>query len=155
MVQSSNIKIVCTNRKASHNYFLEERFEAGMILQGTEVKSLRAGHVNLSDSYALVKSDGGVYLLNCHINPYEQGGYANHEPTRTRKLLLHKQEISKLFSKVETRGYSLIPTKIYFLRGKAKVELALAKGKKRGDKRETIKRREQEREAARAVRSRK
>lgn len=150
---TENIKIVCTNKKASQNYFLEERFEAGLVLLGTEVKSLRTGHANLNDSYALVKEDA-VYLLNCHISPYEAGNRFNHEPTRTRKLLLHKQEISKLWGKTQTKGYSLIPTKIYFLRGRAKVEVALAKGKKKGDKRETIKRRELDREAARAMRSR-
>lgn len=151
--ESKHIKIVCTNRKASFNYFLEDRFEAGMVLQGSEVKSLRAGQANLNDSYALVKQDG-IYLLNCHISPYEGGGHWNHEPTRTRKLLLHKSEIDKLMSKVLAKGYSLIPLKIYFSKGKAKVELALAKGKKKGDKRETIKRREQDRETARAIRSR-
>ena len=150
---TENIKIVCTNKKASQNYFLEERFEAGLVLVGTEVKSLRAGHANLNDSYALVKEEA-VYLLNCHISPYEAGNRFNHEPTRTRKLLLHTQEISKLWGKTQTKGYSLIPTKIYFLRGRAKVEIALAKGKQKGDKRETIKRRELDREAARAMRSR-
>ena len=122
-----------------------------MALKGTEVKSLRDGHANLKDSFALVKPDG-VYLLNCHIPPYKSGNQFNHEPTRTRKLLLHKHEIEKLFGKTETKGYLLIPTKIYFLKGIAKIELALAKGKKKYDKREVIRRREQEREAARAIR---
>lgn len=147
---TENIKIVCTNKKASYNYILEERFEAGMVLTGTEVKSLRAGHANLNDSYALVKPDG-VYLLNCHISPYDAGNVYNHEPTRTRKLLFHKQEISKFISKTEAKGYALIPTRIYFSKGLAKVEVALAKGKKKFDKRETLKRREQEREATRAM----
>jgi len=151
---TENIKIVCTNKKASHNYFLEEKFEAGLVLLGTEVKSLREGQVNLNDSYALVKADA-VYLLNCHVSPYKAGNQFNHEPTRTRKLLLHKSEIDKLWSKTQTKGYSLIPTKIYFLRGRAKVELALAKGKKKGDKRETIKKREQDRETQRAIKVRK
>ena len=151
---TENIKIVCTNKKASHNYFLEEKFEAGLVLLGTEVKSLREGQVNLNDSYALVKADA-VYLLNCHVSPYKAGNQFNHEPTRTRKLLLHKSEIDKLWSKTQTKGYSLIPTKIYFLRGSAKVELALAKGKKKGDKRETIKKREQDRETQRAIKVRK
>ena len=150
---TENIKIVCTNKKASQNYFLEERFEAGLILVGTEVKSLRTGHANLNDSYVLVKTDA-AYLLNCHISPYEAGNQFNHEPMRTRKLLLHQEEISKLWGKTQTKGYSLIPTKIYFLRGKAKVEIALAKGKKKGDKRETIRRRELDRETARAMKSR-
>ena len=149
---TENIKIVCTNKKASH--FLEEKFEAGLVLLGTEVKSLREGQVNLNDSYALVKADA-VYLLNCHVSPYKAGNQFNHEPTRTRKLLLHKSEIDKLWSKTQTKGYSLIPTKIYFLRGRAKVELALAKGKKKGDKRETIKKREQDRETQRAIKVRK
>ncbi len=150
---TENIKIVCTNKKAGQNYFLEERFEAGLVLVGTEVKSLRGGHANLNDSYALVKEDA-AYLLNCHISPYEAGNRFNHEPTRTRKLLLHKQEISKLWGKTQTKGYALIPTKIYFLRGRAKVEIALAKGKTKGDKRETIRRRELDREAAKAMKIR-
>lgn len=147
---SDGIKIISTNRKAQANYFLEERVEAGMVLTGTEVKSLRAGHVNLSDSYAVVKGDA-VYLLNCHISAYEKGGVYNHDPIRTRKLLLHKSEIQKLWGKTETKGFTLVPTKIYFSKGRAKVEIALAKGKKSFDKRETIKRREQDREARRAV----
>lgn len=150
---TEHIKIICTNKKASHNYFLEERFEAGLVLTGTEVKSLRNGHANLNDSHAIVKTNE-AFLLNCHISPYEAGNRFNHEPTRTRKLLLHKSEISKLFLKTESKGYSLIPTKLYFSKGKAKVELALAKGKKKFDKRETLKRRELDREAARAIRSR-
>ncbi len=149
---TENVKIVCTNKKASFNYFLEERFEAGIVLTGTEVKSLRLGQANLSDSYVIVKLDGAV-LLNCHISPYSAGHQFNHEPTRTRKLLLHRSELHKLFGRTETKGYSLIPTKIYFLRGKAKVEIALAKGKKKGDKRDTIRRREEDREAQRAMRS--
>lgn len=151
---TESIKIVSTNKKASFNYFLEERFEAGIVLTGTEVKSLRLGQANLSDSYVLVKPDG-AYLLNCHISPYSAGHQFNHEPTRTRKLLLHKNEIQKLFGRTETKGYSLIPTKIYFLRGRAKVEIALAKGKKKGDKRDTIRRREEDREARRAMKSKK
>lgn len=147
------IKIVTTNRKASHNYFLEERIEAGMVLTGTEAKSLRVGEANLNDSYAIVKPDA-VYLLNCHISPYDKGNRYNPDPTRMRKLLLHKHEIRKLHGKTEAKGYSLIPTKIYFLKGRAKVELALAKGKKKYDKRESIKRREQDREAAAAIKQR-
>jgi SsrA-binding protein len=147
---AQGIKIVATNRKASYNYHLEERVEAGIILTGTETKSLRKGAANLNDSYALVKPDA-VYLLNCHIPPYEGGNRYNHDPLRTRKLLLHKHEIQKLQGRTEAKGYSLIPTKIYFLRGRAKVELALAKGKKKYDKRESIKRREQDREAEMAI----
>lgn len=150
MKPAQGIKIVTTNRKASYNYHLEERVEAGIILTGTEVKSLRKGAANLNDSYALVKLDA-VYLLNCHIPPYEGGNRYNHDPLRTRKLLLHKHETQKLQGKTEAKGYSLIPTKIYFLKGRAKVELALAKGKKKYDKRESIRRREQDREAAAAI----
>ena len=153
MKPASGIKIVTTNRKASYNYHLEDRIEAGIVLTGTEVKSLRAGGANLNDSYALVKPDA-VYLLNCHISPYQGGNRYNPDPVRTRKLLLHKHEIQKLLGKTEAKGYSLIPTKIYFSKGKAKIELALAKGKKKYDKRESIRRREQDREAAVAIKHR-
>jgi SsrA-binding protein len=135
------IKIITDNRKARHNYFLEDRFEAGMVLQGTEVKSLRDGKANLSDAYAIFKNNE-LWLLNAHIAPYAQGSHANHEPLRTRKLLLHRHEISKLYGKMETKGYSLIPVKMYFKKGKAKLELALARGKKAHDKRDSIKERE-------------
>jgi SsrA-binding protein len=147
----SGIKIICTNRKASFNYHLEKRFEAGLVLKGTEVKALRGGDANLNDSYGIIKADA-AYLLNCHIAPYKAGNQFNHEPVRTRKLLLHKLEIKKLMGQMEQKGYSLIPTKLYFSKGKAKVELALAKGKKKFDKRESIKRRQQDREAQRAMR---
>ena len=140
------------NRQASHNYHLEERWEAGLALTGTEVKSARDGRVNLRDSYATVK-DGEVWLLNCHINPYSHGNIFNHEPTRTRKLLLHKQEIRRLIGKVRERGYTLIPTRMYLRNGRIKVEVALGKGKKDYDKRETERRREAEKEARQAVRA--
>jgi SsrA-binding protein len=146
-------KIICTNRQARFDYHLEDSFEAGVVLQGTEVKSLRDGRANLKDSYAAV--DGGeVYLYDCHISPYSNGGYANHEPKRPRKLLLHKKEIRRLVGKTQERGLTLIPLKLYFLRGKAKVELALARGKKLYDKREDMKRRDADREIERAFKDR-
>lgn len=143
-----SIKLVCQNRKARHDYFLSDSIEAGLILSGTEVKSLRLGMANLRDSYAKVKN-GEVYLCNVHISPYPYAHYGNHDPLRERKLLLHKREIKRLIGKVQERGFSLIPTKIYFKKGKAKVEIALAKGKRKYDKRETIRKRDEAREMAR------
>jgi SsrA-binding protein len=144
-------KIVATNRKAFHDYHIEDRLEAGIMLRGTEVKSLRAGLVNLRDSYASV-NHGEVFLHNCHINPYSHGNIMNHEPLRTRKLLLHQKEITQLIGKTQQKGLTLIPLRIYFTpRGHAKVELALAKGKKQYDRRETIKEREAGREVERAM----
>src|SRR3990167_2249404 len=125
---------VVTNRKAYHDYFIEETFEAGLVLRGTEVKSLREGRVNLKDSFARVEREE-LFLYNCHISPYSHGNISNHDPTRTRKLLLRKGEIEKLIGKTQQKGMTLIPLKIYFKRGWAKVELALAKGKKLYDKR--------------------
>jgi SsrA-binding protein len=148
-------KAVATNRKAYHDYFIEEKFEAGIMLQGTEVKSLREGRVNLQDSYASVKGDE-VFLHHCHISPYSHGNIMNHEPLRTRKLLLHRKEIDKLLGKTKQQGLTLIPLRIYFSkRGLAKVELGLAKGKKQHDRRETIKTREASREVERAMKERK
>jgi SsrA-binding protein len=145
-------KLVCTNRQARFEYHIEESFEAGLVLQGTEVKSLRDGRANLKDSYASV--DGGqVYLHECHISPYPNGGYANHEPKRPRKVLLHKQEIRRLLGKTQERGLTLVPLRLYFLRGKVKVELALARGKRLYDKREDMKRRDDEREIERAFKA--
>ena len=138
-------KIVCRNRKAAHEYFIEERFEAGMVLLGPEVKSLRDGRGNLVDSYARIKR-GEVHLHNMHISPYPFSHYMDLEPTRTRKLLLHKKEIKRLIGKTQERGYSLIPLQVYFLRGWVKVELALAKGKRKVDKRHAIKERDLKRE---------
>ena len=146
------IKIICENRKARHNFFLEERYEAGMVLQGTEVKALREGQASLQDSYAIFKG-GELYLLNANISVYKMGNRENHEPLRTRKLLLKKSEIHKLWGKIEVRGYSLIPTKMYFKAGIAKVEIALAKGKKSHDKRDDIKDREARRDIDRAMKS--
>ncbi|HEX6949034.1 MAG TPA: SsrA-binding protein SmpB [Nitrospira sp.] len=148
-------KVVATNRKAFHDYFIEERYEAGIMLQGTEVKSLREGRVNLQDSYASVRGSE-VFLHQCHISPYSHGNIMNHEPTRVRKLLLHKIEINKLLGKTQQKGLTLIPLRIYFSkRGYAKVELGLAKGKKLYDRRETIKTREAGREVQRAIKERK
>jgi SsrA-binding protein len=153
MVQArfTDEKVVATNRPASHNYFLLERFEAGLELLGTEVKSLRAGEANLRDSYADIR-DGEAWLINCHIAPYAAGSYSNHNPLRSRRLLLHRQEIRKLIGKTREKGLTLIPLRIYFKRGLAKCEIALAKGKKVHDKRESIRRRTAEREAADAMR---
>jgi SsrA-binding protein len=146
---------VVTNRKAYHDYFIEEKFEAGIMLQGTEVKSIREGRVNLQDSYASVKG-AEVFLHHCHISPYSHGNIMNHEPLRTRKLLLHRKEINKLLGKTQQQGLTLIPLRIYFSkRGLAKVELGLAKGKKQHDRRESIKTREAGREVERAMKERK
>jgi SsrA-binding protein len=138
------------NRAASHNYFLLERFEAGVALRGTEVKSIREGKANLKDSYGLIK-DGEAFLLNMHIGPYSHGNIANHDETRTRKLLMHREEVRKLQSKTQIKGHTLIPTRLYFRNGRVKCELAVAKGKQDWDKRETERRREADREARAAV----
>ena len=151
----SGEKVVATNRKAFHDYFIEEKSEAGIVLQGTEVKSLREGRVNLQDSYASAR-DGEIFLYNCHISPYSHGNIMNHDPTRPRKLLLHKKEINKLMGKTQQQGLTLVPLRIYFsTRGHAKVELGLAKGKKLYDRRESIKAREAGREVERAIKDRK
>jgi SsrA-binding protein len=138
------------NRNASHIYFLLEKFETGVALTGTEVKSVRGGLANLKDAYGLVKNDE-VWLLNCHIGPYEHGNIFNHAPLRTRKLLMHREEIRKLIGKTQQKGLTLIPTRMYFKNGKVKVELALAKGKQLWDKRETERRRTADKEAREAV----
>jgi SsrA-binding protein len=144
------IKIICENRKARFDYQLGERLEAGLVLTGSEVKSLRAGKANLTDAYADIRS-GEAFLLQAHIDAYDKGGYINHEPKRKRKLLLHKNEINKLIGKVEVKQVSLIPLKLYFKGGKVKAELALATGKKAHDKRASIKERETNREMSRAM----
>ncbi len=147
-------KIAATNRKAFHDYSIEEKFEAGIVLRGTEVKSIREGRVTLQDSFATIK-DGEVFLHNCHISPYSHGNIMNHEPTRTRKLLLHRKEINKLMGWTQQKGLTIVPLRIYFgSRGHAKVEIALAKGKKHHDRRESIKKREAGREMQRALRGR-
>lgn len=144
------MKIVCQNKKAYHDYHIEETIEAGIALLGTEVKSLREGKANLRDSYVLTK-EGEAFLLNCHISPYSHGNILNHDPLRTRKLLMHREEIDKLSGKAATKGYTLIPLKIYFKDSFAKVEIGVAKGKRLFEKRGTIKEREAKREIERAV----
>jgi SsrA-binding protein len=147
---ASGQRDAAVNRIASHNYFLLEKFECGVVLTGTEVKSIRGGLVNLKDSYGLVK-DGELWLLNCHISPYSHGSYSNHAALRTRKLLMHKDEIGKLIGKTQAKGLTLIPTRMYFKNGRVKVELALAKGKQLWDKRETERRRTADKEAREAI----
>jgi len=143
------------NRAAGHNYFLEDKLEAGIVLTGSEVKSVRAGRANLKDGYALLK-DGELWLLNAHIGAYENAGYAGHSPVRTRKLLVHAAELRKLQGKTQQKGYTLVPTRMYFKNGKIKCEIALAKGKQSWDKRETERRRTADKEAREAIaRSRK
>lgn len=148
------MKIAATNKKAYHDYHIEESHEAGMMLKGTEVKSLREGRANLRDSFARVENEE-IFLYNCHISPYSHGNIANHDPLRTRKLLMHKGEIQRLMGKMMQKGYTLLPLKIYFKDGKAKVELALAKGKKQYDKREDIKKRDAAREMEKAFKEEK
>jgi len=143
---------IAENRKAFHDYHLLETFEAGLVLLGTEVKAIREGRVNLRDSFARVE-DGEVFLYNVQISPYSHRGYADHEPLRRRKLLLHREEIRKLVGKTVERGMTLVPTRLYFKNGRVKVSVSLAKGKKEYDKRETIKRREADRETRSAIKS--
>jgi len=145
---------ICVNRQARHNYFIEESCEAGLVLVGSEVKSLRDGKANLSDSYARIQK-GEAVLINAHISPYPGANQFNHEPTRTRKLLLHHREIDRLTGKTKERGFTLIPLRMYFKNGRAKVELGLARGKKLYDKRETLRRKVAQREVERSMKSRK
>jgi len=145
-------KIIADNRKARHDYFIEESYEAGIALVGTEVKSCRLGRVNLRDGYAAIQQ-GDMFLENVHISPYEQGNRFNHEPLRKRQLLMHKGEILRLLGKVKEKGYTLVPLRLYFKKGRVKVEIGLAKGKKTYDKRDDIAARDVEREMARAMRS--
>jgi SsrA-binding protein len=145
-------KIIAVNRKARHDYFIETEYEAGMSLQGTEIKSLRLGRVNLKDSYAKI-DNGEVYVYQMHIGQYPFAHHGNHDPLRPRKLLLHKYEIKKLYGKINERGYSLIPLQVYLRNGKAKLLIALAKGKKLHDKRETIRRRDEKRDLDRALKN--
>lgn len=149
----SGEKVFATNKKAFHDYFIMEKFEAGIALLGTEVKAIREGRLNLKDSYALVQG-GEAYLFNCHISPYSHGNRENHEPTRTRKLLLHQKEIKKLIGKTQEKGLTLVPLRVYLKRGKIKVELGVARGKKLIDKRETVRRKEADREARAAMKYR-
>lgn len=147
------IKVIATNRKAGRDYQLENRYEAGLVLTGTEIKSIRAGRVNLSDGYVQPR-DGELWLLNVHIAPYEAAGRTGHEPRRSRKLLLRRREINRLISRVLERGYTIVPIRLYLKGGLAKVEIALARGKRKYDKRQTIAKRDAQREVERALRIR-
>jgi SsrA-binding protein len=151
--EKPEIESIAKNRRARHDYSIIDTWEAGLVLTGSEVKSLREGKANLSDAYGIVR-DGEIYLINLHISVYERASYNNHEPTRTRKLLLHKREIGRLIGAIERQGLTLIPLELYFKRGIAKVAIALGKGKKQHDKREDAKARDADREIARAVRTR-
>jgi SsrA-binding protein len=150
MAEDTTITI---NRKAWHDFFIDETFEAGIALAGTEVKSLRAGRANLVDAYVVVK-EGEALLMHAHISPYDEASFFNHDPRRTRKLLLHKSEIRRLLVKTRDKGFTIVPLKMYFKRGKAKVEIALAKGKKSYDKRDSIAEKDAKREIERGVRQR-
>ena len=147
-MEKGHIKIVAENRQARRDYFIVDQYEAGMVLRGTEVKSLRQGRANLKDSYAQIK-DGEVFVYQLHIAPYPFAYYDNHDPLRPRKLLLHQHEIKRLYGKINEKGHTLIPIRIYFKNGKVKILLALAKGKRKYDKREAIKRRDEQRELER------
>ena len=153
MIKKTNVglKIICLNRKASFNYFFEDLYEAGIILKGSEIKSVRNGKVNIAESYA-IERDGELYLVNSHISSYKQASFINHNPIQERKLLLKKKEIDRLIGKMQREGFTIIPTKMYFKKGKAKIEIAVAKGKKKFDKRQTIKRRDWDRAKARYFR---
>ncbi len=146
-------KVVATNKKAFHDYFILEKIEAGISLLGTEVKAIREGRLNLKDSYALVRG-GEIFLLHCHISPYSHGNRENHDPTRTRKLLLHEREIRKLIGKTQEKGLTIVPLRVYLKRGLIKVELGVVKGKKLFDKRETERRKEADQEARAAMKHR-
>ena len=148
---NNGLKIFWLNRKASFNYFFEDLLEAGIVLKGSEIKSIREGKVNIADSYAVEKK-GELILINSHIASYKQASYSNHKPLDNRKLLLNKKEINKLIGKIQKEGLTIVPTKMYFKKGKAKIELAVAKGKKQYDKRATKKNRDWSREKARYVR---
>lgn len=146
-------KLICNNKKAYHDYFIEEKLEAGLVLQGTEVKSLRAGKANLNDSFMLVR-EGEAFLHNLNISQYEFGNRANHQPDRSRKLLLHRHEIDRLYGKIREKGLSVIPLRLYFKDGLVKVEIGLAKGKKLYDKREDMKKKDSQRELSQALKNR-
>ena len=148
---NSGLKILSINRKASFNFFFEKLYEAGIVLKGSEIKSIRSGKVNIAESYAIEK-DGEIILVNSHIPAYKEASYSNHNPREDRKLLLNKTEINKLIGKINKEGFTLIPTKLYFKKGKAKIEIAVAKGKKQYDKRQTKKNRDWNRDKARYVR---
>ncbi|ERI11064.1 SsrA-binding protein [Aneurinibacillus aneurinilyticus ATCC 12856] len=152
-MSKEGIKVLAQNKKARHDYFIEETYEAGVVLTGTEIKSIRRGRVNLKDGYAGIRN-GEAWLYNVHISEYEQGNRYNHDPVRTRKLLLHRSEIYKLLGQTKMQGYSLVPLRLYLKGGFCKVEIGLAKGKKNYDKRESIKQRDAQREMQRALRDR-
>jgi len=152
MERKSKSPVVIENRKAFHDYHIEERFEAGIELTGTEVKSIRSGRANLGDSYAAV-DQGELFLYNLHISPYDQGNRFNHDPVRTRRLLMHKHEILRLYGTVRQDGLTLVPLKLYFKRGRVKVEIGLAKGKKNYDKRDTESKRQSQRDIDRRLKS--
>ena len=147
----SGLKIICLNRKASFNYFFDDLLEAGIVLKGSEIKSVRDGKVNIADSYA-VEKNGEIVLINSHIASYKQASYSNHKPLDERKLLLKKKEINKLIGKIQREGFTIVPTKMYFKKGRAKIEIAIAKGKKQFDKRATKKNRDWSRDKARYIR---
>jgi SsrA-binding protein len=149
----AGIRVVATNRKAGRDFHLEDRREAGLVLLGTEIKSIRAGRVNLSDGYVQPR-DGELWLLNVHIAPYDPSGRYGHEPRRPRKLLLHRREINRLISRVQERGYTIVPTRLYLKGGRAKVEIALARGKRKYDKRQAIAKRDAQRDIDRALKER-
>lgn len=152
-MSSGGVKVIAENRKAFHDYFIEDRIEAGIILTGTEIKSIRNGRINLKDSYARI-DNGEVWVYQMHISPYEQGNRFNHDPLRPRKLLLHRSEINKLVGKIQQQGLTLIPIKIYLKKGMAKVELAVGQGKKNYDKRQALAEKEGKRDIERALRDR-
>jgi SsrA-binding protein len=152
-MKPTGIKLIAQNKKAYHDYHIEETLEAGIVLTGTEVKSLREGRVNLRDSYAAIEK-GELFLVGVHISPYTHGNIFNVDPIRTRKLLVHSRELRRLYGKAQVAGYTLVPTKMYFKDGRAKVEIALAKGKTLYDKRETLAKKEAQRDIERAIRSR-
>ena len=149
-LSDEGIKVVATNRKAAHDYFLEDRFEAGIVLQGSEIKSVRAGRVSLKEAYVRVEH-GEAWLVNAHIAPYDPASTQNHDPRRQRKLLLHRRQIEHVADDLKLRGYTLVPTKLYLKRGRAKLEFALAKGKRQYDKRRELAKREAAREIERAL----
>ena len=151
MKTNVGLKIICLNRKSSFNYFFEDKYEAGIVLKGSEIKSIRNGKVSIADAYA-VEKDGNIFLINSYISSYKEASYSNHSPTNERKLLLNKKEINKLIGKMQKEGFTLIPTKMYFKKGKAKIEIAIAKGKKNFDKRQTKKTRDWNRDKARYFR---
>tara|TARA_Y100000591_G_C21593030_1_gene574160 strand:+ start:270 stop:740 length:471 start_codon:yes stop_codon:yes gene_type:complete len=148
---SSGLKIICLNRKARFNYFFEDLLEAGIVLKGSEIKSIRNGKINIADSYAIEKN-GEIVLINAHIASYKNASYVNHNPIDERKLLLNKREINKLIGKMQRDGFTIVPTKMYFKKGRAKIELAVAKGKKQFDKRASKKQRDWNRDRARYIR---